>query len=78
MSITFPRTHVIEVLLDLLKENGIHIPKNVDESFILTQYAVQTRYPGEWELITALEANQALELASYVLFWVEGQISSLS
>jgi HEPN domain-containing protein len=49
--IEFLRTHVIEVLLDLLKENGLAIPQNVDDAFELTQYAVQARYPGEWEPI---------------------------
>jgi hypothetical protein len=32
------------VLLDLLKTLGEPIPENVDEAFILTEYAVQTRY----------------------------------
>src|SRR3989304_1482303 len=41
--IDFPRTHVIETLLDLLKANGLVIPENVNEEFELTQYAVQTR-----------------------------------
>ena len=35
-SAAFPRTHVIETLLDLLKVNGLVIPKNVDEAFELT------------------------------------------
>jgi HEPN domain-containing protein len=74
-SVAFPRTHVIETLLDLLKVNGLAIPENVDEAFELTQYAVQTRYPGEWEPVTKQEAHRALERAALVLAWVEGQIS---
>lgn len=73
--IAFPRTHVIETLLDLLKANGFSIPENVDEAFELTQYAVQTRYPGEWEPVTNEEAHRALEQASLVLTWVAGLIS---
>ncbi len=69
--IDFPRTHAIETLLDLLKANNLTIPEDVDEAFELTQYAVQTRYPGEWEPITPEEAQQALERAEIVLEWVE-------
>ncbi len=76
LGIDFPRTHVIEALLDLLKANGVAVPNNVDEAFELTQYAVQTRYPGEWEPVTKKEARQALERASLVLAWVERQINS--
>jgi HEPN domain-containing protein len=74
--IVFQRTHVIETLLDLLKANGLVVPNNVDEAFELTQYAVQTRYPGEWEPVTKTEAQQALERAALVLAWVEEKISS--
>ena len=74
LDIDFPKTHAIEVLLDLLKIKGIHIPENVDESFELSQYAVQTRYPGEWEPVTKLEAKGALERAALVLNWVKAQI----
>ena len=72
--IDFPKTHAIEVLLDLLKTQGICIPKDVDESFELTEYAVHTRYPGEWELVTKAEARRAIEQAALVLAWVESQI----
>ena len=74
LDIDFPKTHAIEVLLDLLKIKGIYIPENVDESFELSQYAVQTSYPGEWEPVTKLEAKGALERAALVLNWVKAQI----
>ena len=70
-SIIFPRTHVIEVLLDLLKNASIIIPPDVDEAFTLTQYAVETRYPGNTEPIDISEARNALLLAGKVLEWVE-------
>lgn len=65
--IAFPRTHVLEALLDLLKASATTLPPEVDESFVLTQYAVQTRYPGEWESVTRQEARSALDLAERVL-----------
>ena len=69
--IPFPRTHGIEVLLDLLKAHGVSIPNGVDEAFALSEYAIQTRYPGEWEPVTKPEARQAIEQAGLVLAWVE-------
>ena len=74
LGIDFPRTHAIEVLLDLLKAQGMEIPSGVDRAFELSQYAVQTRYPGEWELVPKKEAMGALERAALVLAWVEGKI----
>ena len=73
-TIPFPRTHAIEVLLDLLKVHQTDIPANVDEAFGLSQYAVQTRYSGTWEPVTKKEAKAAMDRASLVLGWVEGQI----
>ncbi len=72
--IPFPRTHSIEVLLDLLKAHGVTIPNGVDEAFMLSEYAIQTRYPGEWEPVTKAEARRAIELAGLVLAWVEVQM----
>jgi len=72
--IAFPKTHTIEVLLDLLKIKGMDIPDEVDEAFELSDYAVQTRYPGEWEPVTQADARHAIERAALVLAWVEAQI----
>ncbi len=76
LTIPFPRTHILEVLLDLLKTKGVSVPDSVDEAFRLTQYSVQTRYPGDWEPVSSEEATQALELASLVLNWAENQLKS--
>lgn len=71
--VPFPRTHVIEFLLDLLSTAGVAVPDQVDEALTLTQYAVQTRYPGLWEPVTRDEAREAAALAARVLAWVESQ-----
>ena len=41
---------------------------------ILTQYAVQTRYPGPVEEITLEEYEEALSLAAKAVFWAEALI----
>jgi HEPN domain-containing protein len=72
--VVFPRTHVVETLLDLLTVTGVTVPSDVDEAVILTQYAVQTRYPGVWHPVTLEEAQLALETGARVLGWVEEQL----
>jgi HEPN domain-containing protein len=74
--IAFPRTHVLETLLDLLKAAGVDVPLGVDEAFILTQYAVETRYPGDWEPVGREEALAAIEKAEEVLGWLTDRIES--
>jgi len=74
-SIQFPRTHAVETLLDLFEEKtGSKIPTDVDDAFELTQYAAQTRYPGDWEPITEDEAQTAIRMGEQVLTWAQGQI----
>ena len=75
LNIPFPRTHAIDVLLDLLNNSGVVIPDKIDEAFALTQYAVQTRYPGEWEPVDKDEAVRAIKLASEVKNWAEEKLN---
>jgi HEPN domain-containing protein len=70
LNIPFPRTHAIEVLLDLLANAGIEVQSNIDDADTLTQYAVQTRYPGKWEEIDSGEAERAVLMATNLLKWV--------
>jgi hypothetical protein len=49
----------------------MEIPKSVRDADLLTQYAVQSRYPSIMEEITKSEYNDALRLAANVVFWAE-------
>jgi HEPN domain-containing protein len=40
----------------------------------LTNYAVQTRYPGEYEEITKEEYESSIKIANVCLDWVENKI----
>ena len=73
--IDFPYTHVVETLLDLLKAAGVDVPSEVDEAVVLTQYAVQTRYPGVWGKVSLLEAQSAIQRARQVLCWAEAELN---
>lgn len=68
--VPFPRTHNIGVLLDLLPTD-IVIPDLVQESAILSDYAVMTRYPHDLEPVDTDEYLRAVEIADYVLSWAE-------
>lgn len=74
-SLDFPRTHSITHLLDLIEASGVAIPEIVKSADILTQYAVQTRYPGPVEEITSEEYEEALALAAKVVFWADNLIA---
>ena len=68
--IDFPRTHNIRTLLDLLPE-GVDVPQEVEESAILTDYAVESRYPRKSEPVDDEEYRQVLGLAEAVVSWGE-------
>jgi len=72
----FPRTHSIVRLCDIVESSGMTIPKAVKLADILTQYAVQTRYPSPVEEITQEEYEEALALASKVVFWADTILAS--
>lgn len=66
-----PKTHSLIHLMDILEANGIEIPRSVRDADILTQYAVQSRYPSVMEDITRNEYRDAVRLASRVVFWAD-------
>lgn len=63
--IDFGRTHHISALLELLPEHLRPI-LSIEEQALLTEYAVSTRYPGDYEAIPLNEAKQAVRLARRV------------
>jgi HEPN domain-containing protein len=68
--IVFPKTHNITVLLDRLA---------VDDPLIiqargLNEYAVTSRYPGDYEPISVEEYEEVIAIAAHVVTWVTQQI----
>jgi HEPN domain-containing protein len=70
----FPKTHSLVSLIDTLEDAGINVPEPVKEADILTDYAVQSRYPGWGEMIERDEYERVLGLAGKVVFWAENVI----
>jgi len=66
-------THNIEILINNIAK-FIDIPDNIKESMKLTVYAVQTRYPGEYDEITREEYEKVLKIAEDCLDWTENRI----
>lgn len=70
LEIDFPRTHNIRTLLDLLPE-GVDVPQEIEESAILTDYAVESRYPRDSEPVDDEEYRRVIGLAETVVSWAE-------
>ncbi len=70
-SVSFPRTHNIRTLIDLLPKS-IEMPEDTAGAAKLTDYAVLSRYPGELEPVTQEEYVDALRIAEAVVRWAQG------
>jgi HEPN domain-containing protein len=66
-------THNIEILLNEVKK-FTDIPENIKEAALLTNYAVQTRYPGVYDEITKEEYEKSIKIAKDCLQWIEDKI----
>ena len=69
-------THNIGKLLAEL-EKHVEIPNNIMEAMDLTNYAVQTRYPGEYDDITKEEYENCLRITKNCLDWVESKLKHI-
>ena len=72
--IPFRFVHDIAELLTLLENQGVPLPEEVKVSAELTDYSVESRYPGPFEPVTEEEFNRALKIAETVVAWAESQI----
>ncbi|TKJ41725.1 DNA-binding protein [candidate division LCP-89 bacterium B3_LCP] len=61
--IEFPKTHDLHTLVELLRPFWSDIPASVENSDELTDFAVMTRYPHEFEDISLKEAKKAFTAA---------------
>ena len=66
----YEKVHAFGVLLDDL-EKHVEIPNYVKEVLELSDYAVQTRYPGDYYPVGEDEYNRAIEIAEKVMNWVK-------
>jgi len=65
-----PKTHNIRTLLDFLPQHIIP-PQEVEDAASLTDYAVISRYPGDFESVDEEEYKETVRLAENVVLWAE-------
>jgi len=63
-------THNIGTLLSRIEKN-VEINEKIKEGMDLTNYAVQTRYPGQYSEISKMEYKRAVKIAKECIRWVE-------
>ena len=63
--LAFPRTHDLRLLLDLISAQ-VSLGLQREAVIPLNRYAIEGRYPGDWEPITATDAQRASEVARAV------------
>jgi len=70
-----PKTHSFGILLEEI-EKKIVIPSEIKEVISLNNYAVQTRYPGDYAPVDEEEYLEIKEISENVLNWVKVTIST--
>jgi HEPN domain-containing protein len=76
--VEFPKTHDLQALMLLIRNSGISVGQEIEQAATLTRFAVEARYPGEIEPITAEEVAQAIELAERSVRWARVQMYEVS
>lgn len=72
-SVDFPKMHDIGELIKLLPSH-LRPPMAVVDQERLTDYAIEARYPGDWEPITRAEAEGMVALARQVRRAIRSQL----
>mgnify|MGYP001100756674 CR=1 FL=1 len=72
--IPFRFVHDIAELLTLLENQSVLLPEEIKVSAELTDYSVESRYPGPFEPVTEEEFQRALKIAEAVVAWAESLI----
>ena len=74
--IEFPYIHDLANLLTLLEKAVGQVPDSMRQAERLTQFAVETRYPGTAPAVGETEYQEAVRLADGVVRWAEGQLKT--
>lgn len=69
-----PKTHSFRILLKLIEEIKKY-PDVVKRVIELEDYAVQTRYPGDYEPVERDEYLEALSITENVFKWIKSEIN---
>ena len=75
-TVAYPRTHNLRVLRDLLIDDGLPIPMEVDDSLILSSFGAQFRYDDPPD--GGFDRAEAVRLVTGVLAWCDSQVEAAS
>jgi len=72
--IKFRFVHDIGELINTLERNQVSVPEEIKESVILSEYAVETRYPFPSQPVSENDYIEAVNISEKVYNWVVEQI----
>ena len=76
-SVPFPKTHDLAELGSALPPSQV-LPVEAAELALLKRYAVEARYPGDWEPITREESEEAVQIAKRVRRAIRSQLQGVT
>ena len=68
-----PITHSFAVLIRKMRK-AFEVPKIIERVIELEDYAVQTRYPGDYSAVDEAEYREASHIAMLAMSWIRGEI----
>jgi HEPN domain-containing protein len=71
LNVRFPYIHDLAQLLALIEGAGQSVSEPIRQAARLSEYAVETRYPGLSEPVTRQEYEEAISLAREVVRWAQ-------
>lgn len=73
LNIDFPRTHDLTILARRLPKE-VKLTSTLEELDLMTEYAITSRYPGDYEVISLAEARKAVQIARQIRQAVRRQL----
>lgn len=77
LGVEFEKIHSISKLLKQVESADVIVPEKIKETAELTAYAVDTRYPGDYDPVLQPEYELVLTMAERAVHWVEEKITSM-
>ena len=71
----YPKTHVLELLVELLEANGVQVPGEMDEVESFTSFAVAFRY-DDLPFKNRFDRSNGLRLVVLVREWVAREMAA--
>ena len=76
--VDFPFIHDIDELIDTLRDGGVDVPVSLEAADALSNYAVDSRYPGiPPPKISENDRQQAIALAQSVVDWAKEEVNRI-